>query len=277
MIEWRCGFGDLTVATPACREDPVLRSGQQQAGGATAGNAKNGPLTDSGRFSFAGLEDAYFTAVVLPEGDANVQQVTFADTMHPCRKAGHLRRGRGFRGALNHFEMFVGPKDYDLLKRVDPKLEQVINFGWLSMLAKPLFLIVNWFNDNVVHNFGWAIVVVTIVINFMLFPLKLSNMKSMRKMQALKPQMDAINAKYKNIKMTDPRKRRTEPGGDGPYKEVRRESHGRLRSHAAADSVLLRVLRGLEVSVEMRGANWLWMTRSLAAGTHAHQASCPSS
>ena len=56
------------------------------------------------------------------------------------------------------------------------------------------------------HNFGWAIVLVTMAINFILFPLKLSNMKSMRKMQALKPQIDAINAKYKNIGLRDPRK-----------------------------------------------------------------------
>ena len=105
----------------------------------------------------------------------------------------------------NRFELFVGPKDVDLLRKINPKLEQVVDFGWLSVLAKPLFLIVNYVNDAVVHNFGWAIVLVTVAINFILFPLKLSNMKSMRKMQALKPQVDAINAKYKNVGLRDPR------------------------------------------------------------------------
>ncbi len=46
-------------------------------------------------------------------------------------------------GTANHFELFVGPKDLDLLKRINPKLEQVVDFGWLAFLAKPLFLIVN--------------------------------------------------------------------------------------------------------------------------------------
>ena len=46
-------------------------------------------------------------------------------------------------GAANRFELFVGPKDIDLLKRINPKLEQVVDFGWMSFLAKPLFLIVN--------------------------------------------------------------------------------------------------------------------------------------
>ena len=54
--------------------------------------------------------------------------------------------------------------------------------------------------------FGWSIIVVTIAINTALVPLKLSSFKSMRKMQALKPQMDAIAAKYKGLKMTDPKK-----------------------------------------------------------------------
>jgi len=89
---------------------------------------------------------------------------------------------------------------------VNPKLEQVVDFGWIGVLAKPLFLIVNWVNDSWFRNFGWSIVVVTIAINLVLFPLRLSNMKSMRKMQALKPQIDVINAKYKNVSLRDPRK-----------------------------------------------------------------------
>src|ERR1035437_8432467 len=96
-------------------------------------------------------------------------------------------------GDINHFDLFIGPKDVNLLKRVNPKLEQVVDFGWMSILAKPLFLVVDWFNGSFVHNFGWAIVLVTIVINFAMFPLQLANMKSMRKMQALKPQIDTIN------------------------------------------------------------------------------------
>ena len=47
-------------------------------------------------------------------------------------------------GEANRFEVFVGPKDLDLLRRVNPKLEQVVDFGWIAIIAKPLFLIVNW-------------------------------------------------------------------------------------------------------------------------------------
>src|ERR1039458_5717827 len=109
MLEWRCGFGDLTVATAAAAEKTLYFDlANNKLVEQTANAAKNGPLTNSGHFSFAGLEDAYFTAVVLPEGDANMQQVTFADTMtvqstgKPVTYIGGAVSG----GAVNHFEMF---------------------------------------------------------------------------------------------------------------------------------------------------------------------------
>jgi YidC/Oxa1 family membrane protein insertase len=263
LLEWRCGFGDLTVSTPATAEKTLYFDlANNKLVERTAGYAKNGPVTDSGRFSFAGVEDAYFTAVVLPEGDVNVQQVTFADTVNaqatgkPVTYIGAAVSA----GSVNHFGMFVGPKDFDLLKRVNPKLEQVINFGWLSILAKPLFLIVNWSNDHIVHNFGWAIVVVTIVINFMLFPIKLSNMKSMRKMQALKPQIDAINAKYKSIKLTDPRKGEQNQEVMELYKKYGVNPMGSCIPMLLQIPFFFAFYKVLTVSVEMRGATWLWVT-----------------
>src|SRR5271157_401676 len=262
MLEWRCGFGDLTVANPAGAEKTLYYDlSSNKLVERTVGNAKNGPLTDSGHFSFAGLEDAYFTAVVLPEGDANIQQVTFADTMQVAGKpVTYIGGAVSAAGGVNHFEMFVGPKDYDLLKRVNPKLEQLINFGWLSILAKPLFLIVNWANDHIIHNFGWAIVVVTIVINFMLFPVKLSNMKSMRKMQALKPQIDAINAKYKGIKISDPKKGDQNQEVMALYKKYGVNPMGSCIPMLLQIPFFFAFYYVLKVSVEMRGATWLWVT-----------------
>ncbi len=210
MIQWSGGFGDLTVANPAANNQTVLYFdvAQNKLIENSARTAKSGPVTAQGDFSFAGLADKYFAAVFLPQGSTTVTQVTTSDTVRTALEA----KPAAFPGvavsdgAHNRFQLFIGPKDLNLLTRINPKLAQVVNFGWLSILAKPLFLAVNWFNYAFVHNFGWAIVLVTIAINMVLFPIKISNMKSMRKMQALKPQIDAINAKYKNLKMTDPKK-----------------------------------------------------------------------
>jgi YidC/Oxa1 family membrane protein insertase len=261
-LEWRGGFGDFTLSNPAANQKTIYfnlaaNSLKEQ----TVSAAKNGPATASGSFSFAGVEDSFFTAVFLPEGNATVQEVTFSDTTRTplIEKPAAYTGAAVSMGAVNHFKVFVGPKDYDLLKRVDPKLEQLINFGWMSLLAKPLFLVVNWFNDNVVHNFGWAIVVVTIVINFALFPLKLANMKSMRKMQALKPQVDAINAKYKNIKMTDPRKGEQNQEVMDLYKKYGVNPMGGCVPMLIQIPFFFAFYQVLRVSVEMRGANWLWI------------------
>jgi len=166
-------------------------------------DAKNGPVVEWGAYSFCGIQDKYFAAVFLPHAEGPVELVTVSDSVEGATTAGVAVGGAG----ANRFSLFVGPKDLDILKKVSPKLEQVVDFGtWFGWAAKPLFLIVNWINHNLVHNYGWSIVLVTIVINFLLLPLKFSSMKSMKKMQTLKPQIDAINARYKGIGMRDPKK-----------------------------------------------------------------------
>src|SRR5260370_22420124 len=131
-------------------------------------------MPDKGTFSFAGLSDTYFAAVFVPENNARREVVSFGDTVRtPVEEKVQPYAGVAVSdGDANRFELFVGPKDVDLLRSINPKLEQVVDFGWLGVLAKPLFLVVNWLNDHAVHNFGWAIVLVTVAINFVLFPLK---------------------------------------------------------------------------------------------------------
>jgi YidC/Oxa1 family membrane protein insertase len=270
LIQWRGGFGDFTVSTAASGQRTLYFDvAENKLHEPTAGSAKNGPLTAVGNFSFAGMADAYFAAVFLPQGSTSTEHVTFPDTVPVPPLSGEkpgeqkplpLVGTAVSDGPLNRFDLFVGPKDLDLLKRINPKLEQVVDFGWLSFLAKPLFLIVNWFNDATVHNYGWAIVIVTIALNMMLFPLKLSNMKSMRKMQALKPQIDVINSKYKNLKMTDPRKAEQNQEVMDLYKR-----HG-VNPMGGCFPMLLQIpfffafYKVFTVSVEMRGASWLWVT-----------------
>ena len=153
-----------------------------------------------------------------------------------------------------------GPKDYDRLAGINPKLQQMIDWGWLGFLAKPLFLITNWINNSFVHSYGWSIVVVTIALNMILFPIKLSNMKSMRKMQALKPQIDAINAKYKNIGLRDPRKAEQNQEVMDLYKKNGVNPMGGCFPMLMQIPFFIAFYKVFTVSVEMRGASWLWVT-----------------
>ena len=262
-IEWRGGFGDMAVTNPAGAQQ-TLRFDMTDAKLVKSGAkvAKDGPVTVNGNYSFAGIEDQYFVAVFLPERGATVAMTTFSDNEATARDTKELPfAGTAVGGGpVNHFSLYVGPKDYDILRAVNPKLEQVVDFGWLSILAKPLFLLVNWVADRAIHNYGWSIIVVTIALNFVLFPLKITSMKSMKKMQALQPQIAAINDKYKGIGLRDPKKADQNQEVMELYKK-----HG-VNPMGGCVPMLLQIpffiafYKVFSVSVEMRGAGWLWVT-----------------
>ena len=263
MIQWRGGFGDLTIANPSGNQRTLFFDvAQNKLVEQPPKSASKGPVSNSGNFSFAGIADTYFAAVFLAEGNSGMQVVTFDDTVKtPHEQTPLALSGVALSdGTANRFEVFVGPKDIDLLKRINPKLEQVVDFGWMAFLAKPLFLIVNYVNDTLVHNFGWAIVLVTVAINFILFPLKLSNMKSMRKMQALKPQIDAINAKFKNVGLRDPKKGEQNEEVMALYKKHGVNPMGGCLPMLLQMPFFFAFYKVFTVSVEMRGAPWLWVT-----------------
>ena len=78
--------------------------------------------------------------------------------------------------------VYVGPKDYDDLKHMNPPLHGLVNFGWMEFIADPLFHALKWLH-NYIPNWGWAIVVLTLIINMLLFPLRISSYKTTLKMQ----------------------------------------------------------------------------------------------
>ena len=264
MIQWRGGFGDLTVSNPAGDQRTLyFNVAENKLVEQTASAAKNGPVSSTGNYSFAGLSDKYFAAVFLPEGNAAVQETTFSNNAKTVFQEKELPfAGVAVSDGLeNKFELFVGPKDLDLLGKINPKLSQLVNFGsWIGFLAKPLFLITNWFNDAFVHSFGWSIVLVTIALNMILFPIKLSNMKSMRKMQALKPQIDAINQKYKNISLRDPRKAEQNQEVMELYKKNGVNPMGGCFPMLLQIPFFFAFYKVFTISVEMRGTSWLWVT-----------------
>lgn len=268
QLEWRGGFGDLTVANPSTTERAVYYDknasgylGLTQGSLIEKGPSKE-PIQASGAHLFAGVSDTYFAAVFLPPNDEAMHETVFTDYATTATESKKLAfPGIAVSdGDINEFRLFVGPKDVDLLKRIDPKLEQLVNFGWIAVLAKPLFLIVNWTNDNIVHSFGWSIILCTIALNVALFPLRITSMKSQRKMQALKPQIDAINAKYKGMSVRDPKKADQTQETMDLYKRNGVNPMGGCLPMALQMPIVIAFYYVFRVSVEMRGASWLWVS-----------------
>src|SRR5215831_859855 len=262
LIQWRGGFGDLTVAAPSANQRTFYFDvPNNKLVEMSVKDAAKGPITSTGQFSFGGIADNYFAAVFLSEGAGNMRMVSFADTV-PTALSQKPEMFSGVAlgdGDANRFELFVGPKDINLLRTVNPKLEQAVDFGWLSVLAKPLFLLVNWVNNTLVHNFGWAIVLVTIVLNAALFPLRLGSMKSARKMQALKPQIDAIRDKVKGLPFTDPRAQEAKQKEMDLYKANGVNPMGGCIPLLIQMPFFFAFYQVFRVAVEMRGASWLWV------------------
>ena len=84
---------------------------------------------------------------------------------------------------------------------MDPRLGDVPNFGWwlFAIIAKPLLVMLRWIH-GFVGNWGWAIIILTILINMVLFPLRVKQQLSMQKMQKLAPHMKQLQDKYKKLK-----------------------------------------------------------------------------
>jgi YidC/Oxa1 family membrane protein insertase len=268
-LEWRGGFGDETINNPAAAQhallyDPnaprkygVLSDELQKK---DAKDAKSGPVTSSGQYTFAGIEDGYFTAVYLSTGASSMELTTFSDGVLKDGKE-EPRVGAGVGGeGFNSFELYVGPKDLEILKRVNPKLEQVVDWGMFGIIAKPLFEALKWTAGHAQGNYGWAIILLTIAINTVLFPLKITSMKSSKKMQAIQPKIAAINAKYKGLSLNDPKKADQNTEIMALYKE-----HGVNPAGGCLPMILqlpffFAFYAVLRVAIQLRGAHWLWVT-----------------
>ncbi len=270
LLEWRGGFGDLTVLNRSSAQQTVYYDlSNSKLNTMAAGKAKNGPVTAAGTYSFAGIEDTFFAAVMLPKEGGTTEVQTYKDDLTASKDAKpESFVGVGVGGdAVNDFSVFVGPKDIDILKRVDPRLPQLIDWGFFGIIAKPLFQALHWINDRLVHNYGWAIVLITIIINVALLPLRFKSMKSAKKMQALQPQIKAINAKYKDVGLRDPKKAEQNQEVMDLYKREGVNPMGGCLPMVVQLPLLYAFYRVLAVTIELRGAHWLWVTDLTQAET----------
>jgi YidC/Oxa1 family membrane protein insertase len=263
-LTWRGGFGDQTIVNPSSVEDVgYYDEADSKLVQNALKSADKGPVTTSGQYSFAGIEDSYFAAVVLPAaGGGGLELTTYSDPVPGPAGTDEKRIGTGVGGSgLNSFNAFIGPKDSEILGAVNPKLEKLIDWGkYFGFIAKPLFIVLTWTAKHVTgENFGWAIVAVTIAISMVLFPLRFSSMKSSKKMQGLQPQIAAINAKYKDLPMRDPRKQEQQAEMMELYKKHGVNPVGGCVPMLVQLPFLYGFYTVLKVAIEMRGASWLWV------------------
>jgi YidC/Oxa1 family membrane protein insertase len=262
-LAWRGGFGDRTVHNPTGVQKTVYYdAAKQKLVEEGVHSPDKGPITTSGAFHFAGIEDTYFAAVALPRGESGIEFTAWSDPVAETQggeEKPHAGVSLGGR-ALNEWTFFVGPKDTDILRSTDRKLETMIDWGWFWFIAKPLFLALHWIHDNWTQNWGWAIVIATVIINLLMLPLRLSQLKSSQKMVQIQPELQALQAKYKGLSMKDPKRQKMNEEMIALYQKHGINPMGGCLPLLLQMPFFIAFFKVLSVAIELRGAQWLWVT-----------------
>ncbi|QNA87475.1 membrane protein insertase YidC [Massilia sp. Dwa41.01b] len=154
----------------------------------------------------------------------------------------------------NTARLYSGPQDEKTLEKITPGLELVKDYGMFAIIAKPLFMIID-FIHGLLGNWGWTIIVFTILIKLAFFPLSAAGYRSMAKMRVVTPKMQAIRERFKN----DPMK--MQQATMELYKAEKINPLGGCLPILVQMPVFLALYYVLQASVEMRGAPWIgWIT-----------------
>jgi len=236
----------------------------------------SGDATVPGPLNWGGVSDQYFAAVFVPQDPRNATLVSLRNQIeipHPgsdtkqMDKLDVLGIAVGSLRGPTDARLYVGPKALADLEAVavpgitgaEPDLRAVVDFGWLGLIARPLFLWLKWMHSHIVLNWGWAILLQTLIINLTLMPLRISQMKSMLKMQRAQPQIKAIQEKYKKYSLRDPEKAKMNEEISALYKKENINPAGGCLPLLIQMPFLFAYYRMLNVAMDLRHAPWLWV------------------
>jgi len=212
-----------------------------------------------GKFRFVGVDDHYFVVAAIDPGEARVRYELV--TLPGANDTQRLLVAQSIRVAepLRVVRFFIGPKQFDALQPVDPELTRAINFGMFRVLSVPLLTALKWVY-GFVGNYGWAIIILTILINLAVAPLRHKSVVSMRKMQALQPQLKAIQDHYSGLKVSDPARQKMNTEIMNLYRERGVNPASGCIPMVLMMPILFAFYSLLSQSIELRGAEFgLWI------------------
>ena len=277
---WPAGFGD--EISPAGYAVSRVEYQQNRDIKRLAIKEVSGGNTLPGPFNWTGVVDQYFAAAFLPRDPQNTVSVTLRNSIDIAKdaksasqettKADVLGVAVGNPKGPTVERVYVGPKQLHTLETVSvptiveapPDLRGLVNFGFFGVIARPLFLWLQW-TYKYVGNWGWAIAIQTLIINLALLPLRVSSMKSALKMQKIQPQMNAIKEKYKKYSMRDPRRQEMNTEIGALMKSQGVSPVGGCLPMLLQMPFLFAYYAMLGSALDLRQASWLWIKDLSAA------------
>jgi YidC/Oxa1 family membrane protein insertase len=271
-VAWLGGFGDPTVQNPVPVDTTFTF--YNEGGKLTdlpykklEGPEKWGPGVWMGGKDFAGIEDRYFAAAFLPvNGVASASiETRYWKVFRTVQKEGKEEQepvsevAAATSSQPMALRVYVGPKDYDDLKALRPPLQSLVNFGFLEFIAEPLFHGLKWLHKYI-PGYGWAIIVMTLAINMLLFPLRISSYKTTLKMQRVAPEIKAIQERYKKYKLNDPKKQEMNKEVMAIYSREGINPVGGCFQMFLQMPIWFGLNSALRGAIELRHAHWLWIS-----------------
>jgi YidC/Oxa1 family membrane protein insertase len=278
-VAWRGGFGDATEFAHADQVKVIFHETQKlkvleakKLGVPDHGEQR---LRQIGTMDYAGIEDRYFTAAFLPRSENpahwnagmtlwhwRLERETGVGDKRAKEAVVEMAAGTTVAGPVA-FRVYVGPKALDELRAQKPPLTELVQFGWLGFIAEPLFYFLRWIYGYV-PNYGWAIILMTIVINMALFPLKVKSWRSMQKMQTVMPEIKQIQDRYKKYGMRDPRRQEMNTEVMAVYKREGINPMGSCLPMLLQMPIWIALFSMLGAAIELRHAHWLGWVRDLS-------------
>lgn len=217
--------------------------------------------THAGRIFWSGVKNKYFAIILLPRTNANT--VTVADYEIDNKRGisgqitmpqAQIPPGRKIEEA---FLLYAGPKKYEILKSLGSELDQIMDFGMLAPISKLTLYILNLFY-RIIRNYGIAIILLTILVKIVLYPLTLKSYKSMREMHKLQPYIQELQKKYKE----DPKRMQKEMML--LYKEHKVNPFSGCFPMILQMPILIALFTTLRSAIELRGAPFILWIKDLS-------------
>lgn len=250
------GLGDEVVDLKAAAysyHGPILMNGKERI--AKAPTADKTVLQYSGDIPWAAITNRYYAVFGIPKiATGRTVLARFID------EANYSLEWQ-FKSAINdapeELNIFLGPKEHEILGKYTNGVFSVIDYGWFDVIAKPLFVVLEFFH-GLTGNWGWAIILLTVVAKLLFFPLSQKSFRSMQRLQKLQPLVQKLQDVYKDDreKLNQEMLRL--------YRENKVNPLGGCLPMLLQIPIFFALYKVLLESIELKGAGWILWIKDLA-------------
>jgi YidC/Oxa1 family membrane protein insertase len=291
LVAWPAGLGDMEEFLAANGKRTTFLVPTQSMFGwsidgkqdTEAAKKVSGNATLDQPYEYAAIMDLYFAAAMLPDVPSRATVVTFhhtidlptdlSDPNSAKKPADVIGMAMGDQSGDTQLRLYAGPKETDILnsiraigadgKPTGESLASMIQYGWWGIIAKPLYLALRALHNMMgpgINNWGWAIIIITVIFNLVLLPTRIWTMKSSLKMMRIQPRLDALKKKYANLKINDPKRAEMQTEQMAIMKEEGVNMYGGCLPLLLQMPLFFAYYRVLLNAVELRQAHWFWLT-----------------